>query len=103
VYSDPEDAIRVFTLVPGATLTGRIDGDGATEVRVRTTVTLPPAERSHEYIRWVRPDGDGSFRVTVANPGRYAVTTAGGQRVSTVTVSGRAVIEGRRVCLKRDS
>jgi dolichyl-diphosphooligosaccharide--protein glycosyltransferase len=102
VYSDPGDAVRVFTLVPGATLTGRIDGDGVTELRVRTTVTLPPTGRSHDYVRRVRPQEDGSFRVTVANPGRYAVTTAGGQRVSTVIVPARAVTEGRRVRLGRD-
>jgi len=81
VYSSRDGEYKVFTVVPGATITGSMDA-----TRVATDVSIDGAE--FEYVRGVDPDGDGSASVTVAHPGEYRV---GDRRVS---VTERAVRTG---------
>lgn len=88
VYSGPDDEYRVFTVVPGATLTGTADGP----ILVSTTVSIAGAE--FEYARRVEPAEDGSFEVIVAHPGPYRL---GDRRVA---VTETDVLEGHTVSVQ---
>lgn len=77
VYVGDTGELKVFTLVPGATIVGMAAPDAAlsvaTEVRVHGT--------TFTYRRTVRTDGDGHFSVTVPYAGAYEI----GSRTVTVT------------------
>ncbi|MFC7176999.1 hypothetical protein ACFQL2_10170 [Halosegnis marinus] len=75
---------RVFTLVPGAT----ISGNAAPSSTITVTTTLKLNDRSVTYERKVRVRADGSYRVTVPYPGNYTVSE------ETVRVSEQAVNTG---------
>lgn len=83
-----EDAsVKVFTLVPGATVTGTAAPN--TTVAVSTDVSLE--HTTVTYRRVVETNATGAFSVTVPYPGTYAVGNA------TVVVSESDVTEGRTV------
>ena len=87
VYESPENRYRVFTLVPGATLTGSAGANETIEVSV------PVASEGFEatYERTVQTNATGAYSVTVPYPGTY---TIGGE---TVEVSEEAVRAGETV------
>lgn len=78
---------RVFTLVPGATITGSAEPNAT--VDVSTEVRIAGAEFTYE--RRPTAAANGTYRVTVPYPGRYDV---GGERVR---VTEAAVANGSRV------
>lgn len=89
VYIGDAGELKVFTLVPGATIVGTAAPDAtlsvATEVRVNgTTVT---------YRRDVRTDGDGRFSVTVPYAGEYQI----GSRTVSVAEADVTAGETRRI------
>ncbi len=86
VYSTAGGEYKVFTLVPGATITGESDAS-----RASTDVSIPG--REFQYVRRIAPGDDGSFAVTVAHPGVYQI----GERE--VTVSEQDIRSGTRVVL----
>ncbi|WP_276258512.1 STT3 domain-containing protein [Haloglomus litoreum] len=91
VYASPDGGVKVFTLVPGATLAGRTDPTRE-RVRVSTTVELEGAtDAGFDYVRETTTDEDGAFSVRVAHPGRYAVGDG------TVVVTERAVTAGETI------
>jgi dolichyl-diphosphooligosaccharide--protein glycosyltransferase len=87
VYASDDGSVKVFTLVPGANVTGTV-GPNET-VTVSTQVEIDGGE--FEYTRRVEAGADGNFSVTVAHPGIYEV----GNR--TVTVGEDAVRNGGNV------
>jgi dolichyl-diphosphooligosaccharide--protein glycosyltransferase len=87
VYASADGFLKVFTLVPGATVTGRGPADDA--VSLRTDVSIPGG--SFTYERAAETDGSGRFSVTVAQPGTYRVGDA------EVTVPEAAVTGGESV------
>ncbi|USZ67380.1 glycosyltransferase family 39 protein [Halorussus salilacus] len=87
VYASEDGSVKVFTLVPGANVTGTASA-GET-VTVEKTVDIEGAQ--FEYERSVEADSDGEFAVTVPYPGEYAVGD------ETVTVSESEVHEGGNV------
>lgn len=89
VYASDDGFVKVFTLVPGATVEGRLDVAEPTAVSLETDVSIEGA--SFTYERLARTDAEGAFAVTVAHPGEYRV---GDRRV---TVSEAAVVDGETV------
>jgi dolichyl-diphosphooligosaccharide--protein glycosyltransferase len=87
VYASSDDFLKVFTLVPGATVAGRGPADDA--VSLRTDVSIPGG--SFTYRRRAETDEAGRFSVTVAHPGTYQVGD------TEVTVSETAVTDGGSV------
>jgi dolichyl-diphosphooligosaccharide--protein glycosyltransferase len=80
-----DGARKVFRVVPGATLRGTVEDVDA--VRLVADVSVPGAD--FEYARFA-PVIDGSFEVTVGNPGRYRIEDHG----LVVDVPERAVRRG---------
>ena len=91
VFATDDGARKVFRVVPGATISGPAPAETA-RVRLVADVSIPGAE--FEYVRRATVT-DGTFEVTVANPGTYRI----GQGDATVEVSGRAVRAGETVTL----
>jgi dolichyl-diphosphooligosaccharide--protein glycosyltransferase len=87
VYASDDGSVKVFTLVPGANVTGTAAPNET--VTVSTQVEIEGGE--FEYTRRVETGADGNFSVTVAHPGTYEV---GNQ---TVTVGEDAVQNGGNV------
>jgi len=87
VYASPDGEYKVFTLVPGATLTG------AASDRVRVVTDVSIGGTTFEYVRTTEPDEDGTFEVTVAHPGTYRI----GERE--VTVEERDVRAGEAIAI----
>jgi dolichyl-diphosphooligosaccharide--protein glycosyltransferase len=83
--------VKVFTLVPGATVTGT--GPAETTLDLSTTVTVDGTGRTVEYRRRVETDSEGAFSVTLAHPGEYAFA----DRTATVTVTEAAVRDGATI------
>jgi dolichyl-diphosphooligosaccharide--protein glycosyltransferase len=85
-----EDGTRkVFRVVPGATVRGRVPND-ADGVRLVADISIPGAE--FEYVRRATVT-DGRFEVTVAHPGTYRIAGDG----RTIEVSERMVEAGDSV------
>ena len=93
VFATDDGARKVFRVVPGATIRGPAPAETA-RVRLAADVSIPGAE--FEYVRRATVT-DGTFEVTVANPGTYRI----GQGDTTVEVSERAVQAGETVTLGR--
>jgi dolichyl-diphosphooligosaccharide--protein glycosyltransferase len=87
LYASDDGSVKVFSLVPGANLTGTV-GSNET-VTVSKNVEIEGA--SFEYRRRVTADSDGDFSVTVPYAGTYSV----GNR--TVEVSESAADNGGNV------
>ncbi|MFB6102280.1 MAG: STT3 domain-containing protein [Haloplanus sp.] len=98
VYATDDGARKVFRVVPGATVRGAVDTDPGGEgdadatqhVRLVADVSIPGAD--FEYVRRGAVE-DGTFAVTVANPGTYRVGDTG----RTVRVTERMIREGTAV------
>lgn len=84
VYVGGDGGLKVFTLVPGATIVG--NGTPNSILPVSTEVRI--GQHTFTYRRNVRTDGEGRFSVTVPYPGAYAVGSA------EVTVSDTNVTAG---------
>ncbi|WP_132057830.1 STT3 domain-containing protein [Halorussus amylolyticus] len=87
VYASDTGATKVFTLVPGANVTGT--ASAGESVTVERRVEIEGAE--FDYRRTVEAGDDGNFSVTVAHPGTYSVGN------ETVDVSEDAVRNGGNV------
>jgi dolichyl-diphosphooligosaccharide--protein glycosyltransferase len=91
MFATDDGARKVFRVVPGATIRGPAPAETA-RVRLAADVSIPGDE--FEYVRRATVT-DGTFEVTVANPGTYRI----GQGDTTVEVSERAVQAGETVTL----
>jgi len=93
VFATSGGARKVFRVVPGATIRGSVSAE-TDQVRLSADVAIPGAE--FEYRRRA-PVTDGTFEVTVANPGRYRIEPS----ATTVEVSNTAVRDGDTVTVDR--
>lgn len=84
VFATHDGTVKVFILVPGATIIGNEMGDSS--LRVSTQVEIRGTQ--FDYERQIDRDLNGNFTVTVPYPGEYVI---GDQRV---TVSAEAVMNG---------
>jgi dolichyl-diphosphooligosaccharide--protein glycosyltransferase len=91
VFESESGSHRAFALVPGATVTGTAPPNAT--VTATATVTIPNAE--FEYTRRTQAAANGSYQLTLANPGDYTVET--GNETATVTVNETAVRNGTTV------
>jgi dolichyl-diphosphooligosaccharide--protein glycosyltransferase len=87
VYASDDGYVKVFTLVPGATLVGR----GPTDATVRVETTVDVHGRSFSYERRVETDERGEFALTVPHAGSYRIGDV------EVSIPETAVAEGRTV------
>jgi dolichyl-diphosphooligosaccharide--protein glycosyltransferase len=87
VYESPTGSEKIFVLVEGATIRGRVEP--AMTVTADTTVNFPNSK--FEYERRIESRGDGWFTVTVPYPGTY--TIAGTE----VNITSGDVTEGQTV------
>jgi hypothetical protein len=86
--------VKVFTPVPGVTVTGT--GPAESILEFSTPVTLAGTGRTVEYRRRVGTDAEGAFEVVLAHPGEYALA----DRAETVGITEAAVREGATVSLR---
>ncbi|WP_424002686.1 STT3 domain-containing protein [Haloarcula salina] len=93
LYVSDSGRHRAFAVVPGAT----IRGTAAPNATVTVATTRTVSGTSFEYVRQVEANATGTFAVTVANPGTYAVTTSDSGERGSVDVSQTAVYEGGTV------
>jgi dolichyl-diphosphooligosaccharide--protein glycosyltransferase len=89
MWESEDGSITVFTLVPGATVSGTAPAE--TPFVLSTSVTLAGSGSTIEYRRRVEPDADGTFSVVLAHPGEYEIA----DRSETLAVDETAVREGR--------
>jgi len=94
VYTSENRDNKVFTLVPGARVTGQAAPN--TTVAVRTDVDIP--NDSFRYRKQVRTDQNGTYEAVVPYPGEYEVRTGVGDAnqtgTTTATVTEPAVRNG---------
>jgi dolichyl-diphosphooligosaccharide--protein glycosyltransferase len=69
VYISEDENYRVFTIVPGATITG----SAAANATVEATTHLAVSDTTIRYERQVRAGPSGNYTVTVPYPGEYQV------------------------------
>jgi dolichyl-diphosphooligosaccharide--protein glycosyltransferase len=69
VYASADGQYRVFTLVPGATLTGA----ACPETTIQVATQLELSGETSTYARQTTTDTNGSYRITVPYPGQYTV------------------------------
>ena len=79
VYVSDDGSVKVFTLVPGANITGTAPANSTVTVSKRVEIE----STTFEYRRMVEVGADGNFSVTVPYPGTYKV----GDQTVTVTES----------------
>jgi dolichyl-diphosphooligosaccharide--protein glycosyltransferase len=91
VFESESGSHRAFALVPGATVTGTAAPNAT--VTATTTASIPNAE--FEYTRRTQAAANGSYELTLANPGNYTVET--GNETGTVTVNETAVRNGTTI------
>jgi dolichyl-diphosphooligosaccharide--protein glycosyltransferase len=87
VYASDDGSLKVFTLVPGANVTGTATPNETLTVSTRVEIE----DTQFEYRRQVKVGPNGNFSVTVAHPGTYEV----GEQ--TVTVGKETVQKGGNV------
>lgn len=92
-YIHPSGSPKVFTLVKGATITGRATPNSSVEV----TTTVEAVHTEFTYRREVQVNATGRYSVTVPYPGRYSVGK------QTVRVDEGAVLGGDPVIVRSDS
>jgi dolichyl-diphosphooligosaccharide--protein glycosyltransferase len=106
LYLPPDKSTVVFSLVPGATITGTADPNAT--VSVATDVSLPansPGARSaipaaqteFGYERQTTAAANGTYSVRVSQPGTYRIEVDG--ETNTVTVPASAVRNGSTVSM----
>ena len=91
VYASSSTQKKVFTLVPGARITGTAPPN--TTVEARTTVEIP--NDSFLYRQQDETGADGEYRLVVPYPAEYEVTA--GNETWSVSVSENAVQNGTTV------
>jgi len=91
VYASEDYRARVFTLVPGATLTGRASANTTVEASTRVSVPNDAFPYRHQTTSGL----DGQYELVVPYPGSYEVTV--GNETTTVSVSESAVRNGTSV------
>lgn len=69
VYARPDGSRKVFKLVPGAMITGRVQGPDT--VAIKKPVSIPNARFTYERTRPTSPRG--WYAVTVPYPGAYTL------------------------------
>ncbi|WP_157969535.1 STT3 domain-containing protein [Haloplanus rubicundus] len=89
MFATDDGARKVFRVVPGATIRGPAPAETA-RVRLAADVSIPGDE--FEYVRRATVT-DGTFEVTVANPGTYRI----GVEERTVEITERMVQSGDSV------
>jgi dolichyl-diphosphooligosaccharide--protein glycosyltransferase len=87
VWESENGSTKVFTLVPGATVTGEASPE--TIISLSTSIDVAGTGRTIRYERHVETDSDGRFSVVLAHPGEYEVGADG-----TVLVDEAAVLNG---------
>ena len=87
VYVSESGTYRVFTLVPGATITGTAEANATVTVTTRTRVSGVQVD----YEREVRTGPDGAYSVTVPYPGTYQVGEAAVEVPETAVRNGTTV------------
>lgn len=87
VYVGDDGSLAVFTLVPGAT----VSGSAQPNATVSATVTVDVRGTEFTYRRTVETGPDGRYQFTTPYPGTYTVGDA------TVTVPEAAVVDGEPV------
>ncbi|WP_435176457.1 STT3 domain-containing protein [Halorussus sp. AFM4] len=90
VYASKDGSVKVFTLVPGANITGTAPANAT--LTVSTSVDIEGA--SFKYSRKVEAKPDDNFSVTVPYPGTYSVEN------QTVQVPESAVQNGSDVSVE---
>ncbi|WP_115864074.1 LamG-like jellyroll fold domain-containing protein [Halorussus litoreus] len=93
VYASDDESVKVFTLVPGATITGKVQPNS----NLTTSTEVDIEGGSFTYERTVSTNEFGVYELTVPHPGSYEI----GDR--TVEVSEDDVSSGERVNLLGDS
>ncbi|WP_436926782.1 STT3 domain-containing protein [Halosimplex amylolyticum] len=93
VFATSSTRKKVFTLVPGATVTGTAPAN--TTVEARTTVEIP--NESFIYRQQTTAAADGQYNFVLPYPGTFEVTA--GNETWTVTVDESAVQNGTRVAV----
>lgn len=91
VFASSSTRIKVFTLVPGATISGSAPPN--TTVEARTTVEI--ANESFLYRQRAETGSDGEYRMVVPYPAEYELTAA--NTTWNATVPESAVTDGDRV------
>ncbi|MFB6139695.1 MAG: STT3 domain-containing protein [Halosimplex sp.] len=91
VYTSRSGRKKVFTLVPGATISGTAPVN--TTVEARTTVEIP--NESVLYRQQTTVGSDGDYRLVVPYPGEYEMTV--GNETRDVSVPEAAVRNGERI------
>jgi len=87
---DEERSLAIVSVVPGAT----IEGEGPPpDAMIAVATPFSVAGQDLVYQRFARTGSDGTFSVTVAQPGTYEI--AGTE--ATVTVTEADVYEGETV------
>lgn len=92
VYANEDGSLKVFRLVPGATLQGMAEPN--TTVEVSTDVSLDHG--TFTYSTYTTADAEGRYNVTVPNPGEYTVVSDAGLDTD-VSVTLSAIEEGATV------
>jgi len=69
MWESADGSAKVFTVVPGAAVTGEADPE--TQFTLSTTVTLAGTDNTIQYRRQVETDTEGTFSVVLAHPGEY--------------------------------
>lgn len=87
VYVASDGAQKVFTLVPGAT----VSGTGPANETLTATVTVDIPGETFTYRRTVETGPDGGFQFTTPYPGTYEIGN------TSVDVSEAAVLEGEQI------
>jgi dolichyl-diphosphooligosaccharide--protein glycosyltransferase len=72
VWESADRSVKVFTLVPGVTVTGT--GPPETELTLVTSFDIAGTDRTIQYRRQTTTDEDGAFSLTLAHPGTYEFT-----------------------------
>ncbi|WP_436929427.1 STT3 domain-containing protein [Halosimplex halobium] len=94
VYASTSTTTKVFTLVPGATVTGTAPVNATVEARM--TVEIPNTSFLYRQQATVR--SDGTYRLVVPYPGTYDLTA--GNESRSVRVPDSAVVDGSRVSVE---
>ena len=94
MWESGDGEVKVFTPVPGVTITGTASPESILEFA--TAVTLDGTGRTVEYRRRVETDAEGAFEIVLAHPGEYSIA----DRPATVTAEEASVREGSTLSLQ---
>ena len=92
VYANEDGSLKVFRLVPGATLQGMAEPNATVEVSTEVSLN----HGTFTYSTFTTADAEGRYNVTVPNPGEYSVVSDTGLETE-VSVTLSAIEEGATV------